>query len=150
MTTEEEDRIVHRVISAIEKKYFLVEKTFYLEDATTDSKRAREVAFIENVVQEVCKYYGITKEQLLNGGRFQFNEFVSLSEMRYIVVGLCRSLPERPITLQAIANALDRESHLFALRAGDRCKSILSDNYKKEFVMDYRAIEKAVNESLRL
>jgi len=104
MSAEEINDITNQVVARIKEKYFLVEKTPDLSANFT----ARD-SFIEIVILEVCKHFGITKDQLLSSKNGKHLECGwSGPEIKAIITIICRDISKETISFYVLGKALKR------------------------------------------
>lgn len=141
MITQED---IDLVIAKIKEKYFLVEKTYNFSIETTELLTD---AFVENVIFETCKYFKMTKDELILSKRKKFNDDYSFPEVKFIIFHMCRELPEEPIQFGKIGRYFGK-NHATVLHGTEKCRDLIRLN--PSFARDYKQIEKAVNGSMRL
>lgn len=138
--------VVASVISRIQEKYFLIEKTSDLNlreyfDAKTDT-------LIECIISCVCQYFDIKKEWILKGNNRKCLDKYSNAEIRFIIVRLCRYIPSEVITESRIGAALnmDHTTVHYAIKKGE---SYIGVGNWVDFKNDYDAIAKIIKDSLK-
>lgn len=141
MSGEEINEITTAVVSKIQEKYFLVEKTHDL----SANFGARD-AFIELVILEVCRHFGVTKDLLSHyRDRTRLECGWSGCEIKGMIANICRSaLIYEPVPFLilgrflGVTNASMKWSH-------DRAKGIIQTNsaFKKEYETVYEIIRAA-------
>ena len=140
------DEITAQVIERIKEKYFLIEKTYNLEDV--NPLTIKENLFMETAMCCICEHFSTTKEMVLQkyGKRIDRIDYTG-SALKSMFVQLCRSLPEKDISYTSIGKFLNNSDHSKAIywhkTFNNHCKD-------KSYLFDYKTILKSVNEKLKL
>ncbi len=132
------------VVSYLKENFFLAPKNnkFYFPK-TSD--------LVKYIIVQTCSYFEIEESDFLERKKTKVAEYdYSYSEIRFMVMKLCRVIPLRPVSFPTIAKKLNIKWHASIIYGVRTCDELLKDKSRKEFKYDYDQIEKLIRENLKI